>query len=385
MVDREALASRAMRLLEPWSPPGHEAEVAGLVAEELRAAGAEDVELDHTFPGSPSVIAWLRGSEPGPTMQWHAHLDAIATEHPPARREGDRLIARGASDMKAAIAANIESVRILRAAGLPRRGNVLITYHGLHEEGGSAPLMGLIERGIVGDAVIIGELGSGDQLVTSSRGLDFWAIEITRSGDAIHEVNATSSVIDPLRVGARLLGRLTDIRDGLAAGTVQPRGSMFIGKFVAGDYYNRVPTSCSIAGTRRHFTDGSHALVHEELEDLVESVRQETGAPIELRITTMTDAYEIDPDARIARAIRAAHHVMTGEPMTPVMSGAAGNAADFVVRAGIPAVYYGCDYASAHSDHEWTTVDDLVRIAAVYAIATARFLEDAEIDAPPLT
>ena len=53
--------------------------------------------------------------------------------------------------------------------------------------------------------------------------------------------------------------------------------------FRSGDYYNRVPTTCSIAGTRRHLAGGSHAEVHAELEGLVEAVRRETGAGIELR------------------------------------------------------------------------------------------------------
>jgi acetylornithine deacetylase/succinyl-diaminopimelate desuccinylase-like protein len=383
-IDREGLAARAMRLLEEWSPPGREAEVARIVAEELRAAGADEVTVDEEFEGSPSVIAWLRGREPGPTMEWHGHLDAIATEHTPARRAGDEIVARGASDMKGAIAANVESLRLLREAGLPERGNVLLVYHGLHEEGGSAPLIRLIERGVVGDAVMTGELGSGDRLVTSSRGLDFWAIRIRRGGDSIHETNAGPDVVDPLRVGALALRRLTDLRDGLAAGTVTPRGSLYVGKFQSGDYYNRVPVDCAIAGTRRHFADGSHEEVHRELEALVEALRAETGAAIDLDITTMTDAYEIDPGERVAQALRRAHHDLTGEAMVPVMSGAAGNAADFVVRAGVPAVYYGCDYASAHSDRERTTVTELVRVASAFALATAYYLADAPIEAPPL-
>lgn len=383
-LDPEPLAERVMRYLEVWSPPFDESVVAGMVADDLRAAGLDEVTLDEEFPGSPSVIAWLRGTEPGPTMQWHGHLDGIATQHTPARREGDQLVGRGASDMKAAIAANVEAVRLLRAAGLPRRGNVLLTYHGQHEEGGSAPMIRLIERGFVGDAVMTGELGSGRELVTSSRGLDFWAIEVTRTGASIHEVNATDEVIDPLRVGFQAMERLVALREALRAGAVTPRGSMFIGKFVAGDYYNRVPVSCSIAGTRRHFADGSHALVHAELEGLVAQLRAETGADIRLTITTMTDAYEIDPETPVARALRWAHHELTGEPMVSVMSGAAGNAADFVVRAGIPAVYYGCDYASAHSDREWTTVGEVARVASAFALASAAFLSGEEVDAPPL-
>lgn len=383
-LDPAAVTDRAMRYLETWSPPGEEAAVAAMIAEDLRAVGADEVIVDEEFPGSPSIIAWLRGREPGPTIQWHGHMDAIATPHTPAVRIGDELVARGASDMKGAIAANVESVRLLRAADFPQRGNVLLTYHGRHEEGGSAPLIRLIERGIVGDAVMTGELGSGRELVTSSRGLDFWAIEIERTGASIHEVNVTPDVVDPLRVGTLALERLVALRDGLVAGTVTPRGSLFIGKFVSGDYYNRVPVSCSIAGTRRHFADGSHAAVHAELEALVAALREETGASIRLDITTMTDAYEIDADSRVARALRWSHHALTGEAMTPVMSGAAGNAADFVVRAGIPAVYYGCDYATAHSDRERTTVEELVRVSQAFALSSALFLGTGDIDAPAL-
>ena len=191
-LDREALAARTMRYLERWTPPGHEREIAELVAADLAEAGAE-VELDEEFPASPSVIARVRGPEPGPTIQWHGHLDAIATEHAPARRDGDELIARGASDMKGAVSANVTSLALLREAGLPRRGSILMTYHGLHEEGGSAPLIRLIERGIVGDAVMTGELGSGRELVTASRGLDFWAIEIERDGRSIHDERDTGA------------------------------------------------------------------------------------------------------------------------------------------------------------------------------------------------
>jgi acetylornithine deacetylase/succinyl-diaminopimelate desuccinylase-like protein len=117
---------------------------------------------------------------------------------------------------------------------------------------------------------------------------------------------------------------------------------------------------------------------------LVASHRAETGAEIRLDITTMTDAYEIDPETPVARALRWAHHELTGEPMVSVMSGAAGNAADFVVRAGIPAVYYGCDYASAHSDREWTTVQEVARVASAFALASAAFLSGEAVDAPPL-
>ena len=98
---------------------------------------------------------------------------------------------------------------------------------------------------------------------------------------------------------------------------------------------------------------------------------------MDVRIQDMFEAYEIDPDEAIARALREAHFEMTGQHMIRMASGASGNAVDFVRRAGVPAVYYGCDYASAHSDHERLSIQELVRIAAVFALTSVLFLEGA--------
>ena len=382
-LDPEPIAALAQRMLETWSPPGHEAEMAAVAHRALIDAGADDVTLDEEFPESPSVIARIRGTQPGPTIQWHGHLDAIATPQGPVRREGDVLHGRGAADMKGALAAEVEAVKLLRACGLPERGEVLITFHGLHEEGNSAPLHRLIERGIVGDAAIIGELGSPSELVTSSRGLTFWDMVVTRPGEGVHEQNALPGTVHPIRAGRLLLDRLLDLADGLAGGTVEPRGSLFVGRFNSGDYYNRVPLRAEIGGTRRHHADSSLADVRDQLASLAEQVARETGATIEPQIYSLAEAYEIDPDTRIAQSLRLANAEITGQAMAPVGSRATGNASHFVREAGIPAVYYGCNYATAHSDAEQLWVPELARVAGVFALTTAWFLDGGPELAPP--
>lgn len=384
-IDPEPIADLAMRMLETWSPPGHEAEMAALARRALIEAGAEDVTLDDEFPDTPSVIAWLRSGAPGPTLQWHGHLDAIAAGHGPARRDGDILHGRGASDMKGALAAEIEAVKLLREAGLPQRGQVLITFHGLHEEGRSAPLHRLIERGIHGDAAIIGELGSPTELITTSRGLTFWDFEVRRPGEPIHEQNAPAGTVHPIRAAGVLLDRLLALSDDLAAGRVSPRGSLFVGQFQSGDYYNRVPNRALLSGSRRHHAESRLDEVRGQLVALAREVARETGATVEPRIHSLTEAYEISPETRIARALRRANRDLTGQAMGAIQSRATGNAADFVREAGIPAVYYGCDYATAHSNAEQVSLADLSRVAGAFALTTACYLDAApEIDAPAL-
>jgi acetylornithine deacetylase len=384
-VDPEPVAELTLRMLETWSPPGNEGEMAAIAHRALIDAGAEDATIDDEYPASPSVIAWLRSGNPGPTLQWHGHLDAIAADHAPARRAGDVLYGRGASDMKGALAAEIEAVKLLRRTGIPSRGNVLITFHGLHETGGSAPLHGLIARGIHGDAAIIGELGTSTELVTRSRGLTFWDFDVARDGEPVHEQNAPAGTVHPIRAAAVLLERLYGLADGLAKGEVLPRGSLFVGQFRSGDYYNRVPDRALLSGTRRHHEESTLDEVGDQLVALAAAVASQTGATIEPRLQSLIEAYAISPEERIARALRRANHDLTGRAMRAIQSRATGNAADFVREARIPAVYYGCNYATAHSDEESVTLADLARVAGAFALTTAYYLgDDPEIEAPDL-
>ncbi|MBI2755642.1 MAG: M20/M25/M40 family metallo-hydrolase [Chloroflexi bacterium] len=379
-IDAEAIGALAFELLSMWAPPGHETEVAVRLAAAFReVAGLDDVQLDEEFPGSPSIIAWLRGDEPGPTIQWHGHLDAIDVPHAPARREGDTLHGRGACDMRAACAALVWAAKALRESGLPRRGNVLITLHGLHESGGNEPLHRLIERGIHGDAAISGEVGGGLTLPVASLGLTFWSIVVKRPGGSLHETNAAPDLLRPLAVGRLLLERLDRLNERLAAHTHPYVGaeSVYVGKFTCGDYFNTVPERCELAGTRRHGPGTSLAAVRDELEGLVEAVRHETGADIETHWNSIAEAFSLDPSESIVAAIREANIAVTGHDLSLVGMRASGNAVHFQQEARIPAVYYGADYSTAHSDHESVSVSDLARIAGGYALASALYLEGA--------
>ena len=50
-----------------------------------------------------------------------------------------------------------------------------------------------------------------------------------------------------------------------------------------------------------------------------------------------------------------------------------GDANLYVNETGIPAVYYGPAYESAHSDHERVSVESLVRCAKIYAEAAMNY------------
>ncbi len=374
-VDPEPIADLTLELLRIWSPPGSETAMAERVATALDAVGAR-VRLDEDVAGSPSVIAEL-GEGPGPTLQWHGHLDAIDIPHSAPTREGDLLIGRGAADMKGPLAAMVAAADLLHRHGLPAGGRLLITFHGRHESGGNEPLHRLIERGIQGDAVITGELGGGRELPVGGLGLTFWEIRVERPGMAIHETLADSGTLDPVEVGRELHDALAGLRARLAARGRDGIGpSLFVGRFSAGDYFNRMPTTAIISGTRRHDIDETLEDVAAELRALVDAVAAGTGAPITLEVTPIAEAFDVDPQAAIVRAMRSAHRELFGNELRLVRGRVASNAVHFVQEAGIPAVAYGPDHATNHSDHEVLAVPELARLTGGFALASARWFRE---------
>src|SRR5687768_11995005 len=104
-----------------------EAEIAAFVARWLERAGL-DVALQEAAPGRPNVIGRARGSRPGATLVFNAHMDTVGVAgmsdpHTP-RIEGDRLYGRGAHDMKAGLAA----IMLVGAAAIEERfaGEVVV-------------------------------------------------------------------------------------------------------------------------------------------------------------------------------------------------------------------------------------------------------------------
>ena len=76
-----------MGLIEIPSPSGSDTAVAERYAKLLRENGLHDDKLDRAVPDSPTVIARLRGTGHGPTLQLEGHLDTVSQPHPAPIRD----------------------------------------------------------------------------------------------------------------------------------------------------------------------------------------------------------------------------------------------------------------------------------------------------------
>ena len=108
------LVEFCQRLVRTKSYSGQEAEVASVLADEMRALGYDEVVVDRYG----SVIGTIEGNRPGPTVLFDGHIDTVPAEnaekwaYPPfeARIADGRIYGRGTSDMKGADAAFTKAV-----------------------------------------------------------------------------------------------------------------------------------------------------------------------------------------------------------------------------------------------------------------------------------
>jgi succinyl-diaminopimelate desuccinylase len=120
--------------------------------------------------GKPSAILYLAAERPERfQIILNAHLDVVPAE--PAqfrpRREGDRLFARGAQDMKVAALVQAQVFRELAGTVPYPLALQLVTDE---EVGGRNGTLHQINQGVSGEFVVIGEY-SGLRIVTDSKGM----------------------------------------------------------------------------------------------------------------------------------------------------------------------------------------------------------------------
>jgi acetylornithine deacetylase/succinyl-diaminopimelate desuccinylase-like protein len=201
-----------------------------------------------------------------------------------------------------------------------------------------------------------------------------WKVLIRRPGPPVHEVMrpAEPSVI---AAAAALVGRLQEFdcrlsekRDRLAGAE-----SVFIGQIHSGVIFNQYPHECRLEGTRRWLPGTSRQAVEQEFRDLLDGVARETGTTITSELRPMRDAFELHRSDPFVAAFQEAMASVTGEPLPIGAKPFCDDGNSFWALARVPAITHGPHAGGAHTLDEWVEIDDLVRVARVYALTAVAY------------
>jgi acetylornithine deacetylase/succinyl-diaminopimelate desuccinylase-like protein len=270
--------------------------------------------------------------------------------------------------MKGGNVAMAEALKVIKEAGIPLQGSILLTAHGGEEApvGHSDELKDLLDKGVHGDVCIIAE-PVHDYIPVTGKGMCQFNISIDREGESIHEIQGTEATPNPLLTANDLIQVMRERADAISnvrheyLGT----GSYFFGVLKGGDFFNRIPNHVEIAGTRRYLPGQSFSEIVREIDDLVSKVNPPQAIKVNCDLYNPFEPFELDQDEKLITCLRDAHQDITNNvlPFGGTVMGGEGSL--FINRANVPTVYYGLNGKTIHSDTEYVTVDDLLRTIKV--------------------
>lgn len=377
-LDEGRLTQRLIDLVSAPSenPPGNETDVAGIARAACEELGLQTTVLE-SEPGRPSVVArWGDGS---PTLGYCSHIDVVPAGDPSlwedepfgAKVADGRLHGRGSSDAKGPIAAALEAVAMLKAAGFEPRGTLELELVADEEAMGFKGAGWLVEQGhIRPDIAIVGEPTSL-RVVRAQRGANW--MRITTRGKAGHG-SAPERGINAVKHMAEIIlhleETLPDITHPVLGGP-----SIGVGTIHGGEKVNIVPAACVAEIDRR-------SIPGESLQDIIASVQAaidlarerfpEIKALVELPMVGLP--FEVDEDAPIVRAVADSITEVRGENAAIIGFRGASDAR-FLFEAGADVVVCGPGAIEvAHTARESIDLQELAQGALAYALSFARLL-----------
>lgn len=195
-------------------------------------------------------------------------------------------------------------------------------------------------------------------------------MSLRRPGVPVHEVLQAPGTPQVLLAGAELALRLRALDLALRVHQHPLAGadSCFVGHLSSGEIYNQVPVVCVLEGTRRWVEAGRIEGVRQEFAAVVNEVAARAGVAAEIEFSVSGDAFAVPQTDPLVVAFQDAHQAVSGAPLPlggkPFMDD--GNT--FAALAGVPALTHGPAATGAHTLDERVSLEELVRVARVYAL-----------------
>ena len=334
---------------------------------EILTAWGFGVELQDCGVGRQNVIARI-GRRNARALLFNGHLDTVGVEgmvHAPWEPavRGGRIFGRGASDMKAGVAAMCAAA--LRAADEGLDGEIIVTAVA-DEEFESVGTRALLEAGVRADAAIVTE---PTRLAVCPAHRGFAWLELVVHGRAAHGSRYDVGV-DAIALAAMVVAELEQYQQEVLVGKKHPllgRPSLHASFVSGGLGLSIYPDRCSVTFERRTLPGEAAADFTKEIESACERVRARRPELLaEVKPGFSQEPNDVPVDHPIVRALAAALE-STAEPAR-IEGLSCWTDAALLTAAGIPAICFGPgDIALAHAAEEYVMVSEIERATTVLA------------------
>ena len=345
------------------NPPGQERDCAHMAGRLLESWGFA-VQFSEFEKDRTSVIARAGGSEAKPPLCLTGHLDVVPlgtrkwSKDPFAgEAQGDMLYGRGASDMKAGVAAMLVAARSF-AKKLNNTPGLVLVLTASEENGcvGSRHLAMLPELMGKAGAIVVGEPTSNYPMVGHKGSIKFHA--------SFNGVSAHGSMpqlgVNAIYKAAKAIAKLEEFQFGVKEHPVMGLPTMNVGTVEGGSGVNLVPDLARIGVDIRTVPGTDHKALLARLQDLL--------AEGELEVFADSQAVWTEPDEEwVQRVFAICQPILNEKPVARTMPYMTDAANLRKIYNGAPTLVLGPgEAAMAHQTDEYCHMERIRQSVAIY-------------------
>ena len=392
-VDRGEMLRLAEDLVRIPSFKTEETDAARFLGDFLAQRGY-DVELQEVEPGRFQTIAILKGSGGGKSLMLNGHIDidplAMGWKRDPwtPSIEGDLIFGAGIRNMKSGVSSMIEAAEMVRRAGVPLRGDLVLACV-VGELQGGVGTTHLCRHGPLTDMAVVPEPFGANNILTVHAGVLEMAIHVL--GNSRH-ISRKEEAIDAI---AKMC-KAVPVIDGVKF-THTPREDLpglpriNVGAIIGGrgrDYDMRGPNFvsdfCTVIVDVRFLPGMTSASVKADIERALDEVKRddadfqyEIEMPPDLKyrvFTVVMEPFDLPKNEYILETVLRQFRTVTGkEPdgVGAVLPGSyTGDDTCHLWAAGVPCLLYGPGGGSESAviPDEYSRISDMEQVAKVLAL-----------------
>jgi len=396
-VRRDELIGLCSKLiqLKGENPPGDTTDVAGYVAERLEASGF-NVKRYEPKKGMVNLVSSIGSSRPSLILCGHLDVFPAGSDWSFDPFSGkvvdDKVLGRGAVDMKAGLAASITAFEALAKYEGRMQGRLTLALYSDEESmgfGGAQWMLNNVDE-VRGDACLIGEPAGSDIITLAEKGVlwlrfvaegelahgayaggDNAILKISRLVEALESLKEISGKAPPELEW--LLREQSSFYNGRGLGrmaTALNKVWLNCGVVRGGEKVNLVPQRCELEVDVRLPLGVSPARILEKIGDILQQVGLKG---IEREVIFSIEPNYTHPAEKIVDIV--ARNVAELVGVKPRLFTRLGSTdGKFYRLTGIPTVTYGPDAETMGRVNEYVKVDELVYTAWVHLGSACDFL-----------
>jgi acetylornithine deacetylase len=385
-VDEARLFKDLQSLVSIPSVSGTEGQLGTWLARTLRNRNLQ-VRIQRVVQGRFNVIARLRMGPGGKHLMLNGHLDTLPLQSGwtcrpyRAMRRGGRVYGSEVNNMKAALAAYLETLRLLAVLRPVSRGEVVLTAVMGECDTLGLGTLSLLESGFRADGAILGEPTDLNVLTAHSGVTQLRMIALGTAAHVSHPSAKHNAIMDMSRLVSGIDTRILHFKSHPAFPGLP---TINVGVIRGGTAASMSADRCEALVDVRTVPSMTPSSVRDDLMRYIREVRRTAPAltvKVELRKRPefcQQYPFHIDATAGIVEAVRQAADQVRGRTMSVgswspcVFYGTDGS---HLLRGGIPVAVCGPGTAAQVSrPDEHIAWNDIVTAAQIYYVAAARFL-----------